>query len=190
MAEQKGKKRGRRAYLNDFQQTAGGDYVYTGQMVQWPQAGGWSRREALVRLWLCMLPGLAAALVGGCLSGTGMDGRAFVLLPYMVGLVLAACTAWPVLRLTTAGEALLRAYVFHETVERLPGLSLAWAICSGVTLGAELVNLAVPGFSGTWPMALLLAALEGISMLSALALRRTLRRTSGGKEGLCWKKRG
>lgn len=180
MAEQKREKRGRRAYLKDFQPTAGGDYIYTGRMVRWPGAGGWSRREALIRLWLCALPGLAAALAGGCISGTGMDGRAFVLLPYIVGLVLAACTVWPVLRLTAAGEGPLREYVYQATVGRLPGLSLAWAICSGVTLGAELVNLAVPGFSGVRPMALLFAALEGLSLLAALALRRVAGRTRDG----------
>lgn len=176
MGEQKKKKPGRRAYLNDFHPTAGGDYVYTGPMLPWPPAGQGTRNQVLLRLWALALVGALATVAGGCLPGVEMDGRPYVLLPYMAGLVLAGCSLWSLARLTGGGEE-LRAYVYQATVERLPGLTLAWAILSALTLVGELVNLALPGFPGQAPMAGLFAALEGVTILVALVFRRIICRT-------------
>lgn len=178
MGEQKKKKPGRRAYLDDFHPTARGDYVYTGKMIPWPAPGRGTRKQVLLRLWCWALLGTLAAVLGGCLDGVGMGGRPYVLLPYMAGLILAGCSLWSLIRLTGGGEE-LRAYVYQATVERLPRLTLAWAILSGVTLAAEVVNGALPGFQGQVPMAAVFAVLEGIALLSAAKFRRILGCTRG-----------
>lgn len=178
MGEQKKKKPGRRAYLNDFHPTARGDYVYTGKIIQWPAQGHGTRKQVLLRLWCWAALGTLASVLGGCLDGVGMDGRPYVLLPYVVGLILAGCTLWSLIRLTGGGEE-LRAYVYQATAERLPGLTLAWAIASGVTLAGEGVNLVLPGFQGNIVMAGFFAGLEAAALLSAVLLRRVLRRSLG-----------
>lgn len=174
----KKKRQGRRAYLNDFQKTAEGTYQYVGQRVSWPGPGQGTAKAMVARLWRWMALGLAASVGAGCISGTGMDGRPFVTLPYMVALVLGACALWSLGRLTGA-EQPMRAYVYQATVERLPRLTLAWAVCAGAALVGELVNLFLPDFSGRVEMGGAFLLLEGIALASALLFRQMVSRSKG-----------
>ena len=88
MAEEK-KRRGRRAYLEDFQKTATGEYVYTGKL-HYYETQGLERRQALLRLWLLTGAIAAAVVVSGCVPAAGMSNTFYVLLPYAGALLSAA----------------------------------------------------------------------------------------------------
>ena len=55
MAEEQKKRRGRRAYLDDFQKTASGEYVYNGKM-HYYQSEHMGRKKAIFVLWLLIPP--------------------------------------------------------------------------------------------------------------------------------------
>ena len=104
MAQEK-KRRGRRAHLDDFQKTATGDYIYTGQLHPF-KPGAFTRRQALLRLWLAAA-GLAAVLVAaGCIPVAGMRNTFYVILPYAASLLAAASVVWLMCRLTAGGDPL------------------------------------------------------------------------------------
>ena len=92
MAEEK-KRRGRRAYLEDFQKTATGEYVYTGKL-HYYETQGLERRQALLRLWLLTGAIAAAVVVSGCVPAAGMSNTFYVLLPYAGALLSAASVVW------------------------------------------------------------------------------------------------
>ncbi len=140
MAEQK---RRRRSYLEDFHETASGEYVYTGRVH--PFEGTASERvRALAALWACAALALAALVAGGCLPAAGMDGCPYVLLPYTAALLAGISVAWLMGRLTAGGES-LRDYVYKDTVGKARARgTLAAALC-GLTLAGEGVYLALNG---------------------------------------------
>lgn len=173
-------RRGRRDYLNDFHPTAGGEYVYTGALIPWP-GKGMGRREALLRVLLPAGTAFAAAVAGGCVSNAGLDGRPYVLLPYVAGLILSGSLCWAAGRLAMAGEQ-VREYVYRATVGRLPGLALATAVCAGVTLAGQAVNL-LAADAGAHPLgALGFALLEGVLLAASLVLRRQVNATAEPKK--------
>lgn len=176
--EQKPRRR-RQDYLNDFHPTADGDYVYTGALIPWPKQG-MSRRSALLRVILPAAAAFAAAIAGGCVSNAGLDGRPYVLLPYVAGLILSGSMCWSAGRLAMAGEE-LREYVYRATVERLPGLSMAAAVCAGVTLAGQIANLLLTD-AGEHPLgAAVFALLEGVILAASLVLRREIGRATEQK---------
>ncbi len=165
MAEKK--RRARRSYLEDFHETASGDYVYTGRVHPF-QGTARERVRALAALWACTALALAALVAGGCLPAAGMDGCLYVLLPYAAALLAGISVAWLMGRLTAGGES-LRDYVYKDTVgkARVRG-ALAAAFC-GLTLAGEGVYLALNGAgeraAGTAGLCLLLALALGMQVL-------------------------
>ncbi|MGM9537966.1 MAG: hypothetical protein ACI3VN_06500, partial [Candidatus Onthomonas sp.] len=152
------KRQGRRSYLNDFQQNAAGEYLYTGAHYTFVEQGK-NRRRFLTELWLLCGVALAAAVAGGCIPGSGMDQCFYVMLPYAAGLVGAISLCWGLGRLTAGGDP-LRAYVYEQTVEKLPGRAMVTAVMAGLTLLGSLVRLILSGFSGKVWGSLLFFALE------------------------------
>lgn len=166
-------KKRRRGYLADFQPTVSGDYVYTGAFFR-PEAD-----DAALRAWhlrLGMAAGLAAAALfaAGFLPAPGSTDRFYVILPYLAALTAAFVCAWKTARILTGGAA-LRAYVYVETVPKLPGWALAGAIACGAALLAETVHLCLRGFDGRTAAALGLLALLAAAAAGFLFLRRSVR---------------
>lgn len=169
MAEKK--RRGRRAYLDDFQKNAAGEYIYTGKTYAW----GSDRKRSLLRLWLFAGAALCAAVAGGCIPGTGMDGRAYVVLPYVLALIGAFSLCWGVGRLTDGGEP-LRGYVYDATVKKLPVRAVLTAVLAGIAFLGELANVIFSQFFGRLFFAFLFMAFEVVILAAALLLRRTILR--------------
>lgn len=133
MAEEK-RKRGRRTYLNDFQQTAGGDYVYTGALHPFAGSAG-ERKRAVAALWLLAAGMAAAAVAAGCVPAAGMQDCAYVLLPCAGSVVGAGSVVWLMCRLTAGGDP-LRDYVYRATVKQMkPRGALTMAFSAASLLG-------------------------------------------------------
>ena len=171
MAEEEKKKKRphRRDYLNDFRLNVAGEYVYTGRTFRWP-AG---RKQTLIRFWILSLFACAAAAAGGCIPGTGMEGSAWVLLPYVAGLICAFVCLYTVGKLAFAGEE-VREYIFKGSVEELPLRTLMTAIFSSIAVLGELVNLFLPIFRGKIWAGILFMGLEAAICTAAILLRRAV----------------
>lgn len=175
MAEKK--RKGRRAYLEDFKPNAAGEYIYYGTHYAW--CGG--RKRPLRRLWLLSAAGFCASLVNGCIPGTGMDGRPYVVLPYVAALIGSFSQLWAVGRLSGGGDP-LREYVYDATVKKLPLRAILTAVCAGVAILGELAGMIFTPFSGKIPFAILFMALETVALAAAFLLRRTILRLEWTKK--------
>ncbi len=169
--EKKKKTGGRRSYLNDFKPNVAGEYIYTGKKIGWSAP----RKPTLVKLWILSGAGALAGVLAGCVPQTGMEGTVWAVLPYVLALVACASEIWAICRLSMAGEQ-IREYVFQATAKQLPGRSFLTALCSGVAILGEIVNVFVLPFDGKMAAALLLIFLEIIMFATAIGIHRTILR--------------
>ena len=161
------KRRGRRAYLEDFQKTATGEYVYTGKL-HYYETQGLERRQALLRLWLLTGAIAAAVVVSGCVPAAGMSNTFYVLLPYAGALLSAASVVWLMCRLAAGGDP-LRHYVYTATVAQMRVRGRLVLIFSALTLVGEVVHLILDGVGTLLPGTLVFLACQLICLAAALA---------------------
>ncbi len=168
----KKKKRGRRAYLDNFQQSLTGEWIYTGKYVRWVAP----RKATLVRLWCLSALSCLLGVVTGCISGTGMENSAFVLLPYALGLILSFVLIYHTGKLTTAGDP-MRAYHYECSAPRLVGLSVVACALAGITLLCEAVSVLLSGaaFTGSMGAVALFMLLDAVNFAALLLYWRTVR---------------
>ncbi|MCD8014840.1 MAG: hypothetical protein LUG99_17035 [Lachnospiraceae bacterium] len=166
------KRKGRRAYLDDYVKDASGSYVYTGTTYRWKN----SRKASLGRLWIFALAAFAAQIAAGSISDTGMNGCAWVLLPYAAALITSVSLVWGNYMLTDGGEKIPE-YVFQKSAEALPVRALLTAVFSGISLVGELVSMIRQSqFTGSISGALLFSSAEAVSLIFALLLRKKVLR--------------
>ena len=137
------KRRGRRAYLEDFQKTASGEYVYTGKMHHF-QEETLTRKQALTRLWALAAVMAAGAVAAGCLPAAGTFNTAYVILPYAGSLLSAGSVVWLMCRLTAGGNP-LPDYVHAATVRQFALRGTLTLAFSAATVAGELIHLALNG---------------------------------------------
>jgi len=143
MAEEKKKRRGRRAYLDDFRREFNGEYTYVGKLHAY-EPGQMDRKRALTVLWGLTVLLSAAAVSAGCVDAAGLTNCWYVILPWTGSVVSAASVVWLMCRLSAGGDP-LRDYVYTATVERFAvrgWLTAGFAACA--ILG-ELVFLLLHG---------------------------------------------
>ena len=108
----------KRSHLKEFQQQADGSFSYQGKMLRCSL-----EKSAYRKRILAMLGGAAAALgftvADGCLTGSGMDGHFYLVLPYAGTLIVLVRLVWNLAQLLRKGPE-LREYVYKRTAERLP----------------------------------------------------------------------
>lgn len=175
MAEQKKKKgKGRRAYLDDFQATVSGEYIYTGRTYVLP-GGPELRRRRLLQLGGVSAVMAAAAVAGGCVTGPGTGSCAYVLLPYTGSLLSALTVLYGTLRLAKGGSG-LRQYVYDATVKQFPLRTMLAAVFSALTIAGECLYAALHGVGG------LAGGMAGFLLCQCAVLAGALlfRRLAGG----------
>lgn len=180
MAESKGKKKGRRAYLNDFQPNLAGEYVYTGvyyaydgKDMDFPKA----RSRVLLFSMLSML-GLIGA---GCVSAGGMGNCFYVLIPYMGEAISVFVTAWAVVRLLLNGSR-LREYIYGAIIPRIPVAALCSAVFAAVGCVCIAIYIILNGIGGPVGELALLIAAKAAAISAPLLLRRHVKSLQWKKE--------
>ena len=103
----------RRAYLNDFQADASGNYVYTGKCYAFLGDEREQKRYLLKAVLLEVLA-LFAAIFPECLSPVALSQNAFYLVPWLLELLFVLLAGWSLLRLFFHASE-LRAYVYEAT---------------------------------------------------------------------------
>lgn len=116
--EQPKKKKGRRAYLEDIHRTADGRFIYTGPCFEYDEEFN-TRSSVVARLWLMLLPAVAACVGGGCFVTPFMRDTWYTIGPYGFEFALMGTVLWAVCRITGNGK-ILREYVRKQTFGALP----------------------------------------------------------------------
>lgn len=170
MAEQK--KKGRRAYLNDFHKDEKGSYVYRGELYDY--AGG---KEALKKelwiLWGICAAMLAALLAAGCMNAPGMRDCFYVVLPFSVSFVFGISVCFGMWQLTRGGSP-MRAYQYEKSIGVMPHRTMGTMICAGISIAGELTYLFRNGFSGKMSPAIFFLLLEPVAFLLTFLLRKRI----------------
>ena len=117
-AKQAKKIRGRRAYLEDIHRTADGRFIYTGPCFAYDEEVN-TRGSVLLRLWLLLLPAVAACVASGCFTTPFMRDTWYTIGPFGLEFVFVGMIAWAVCRITGNGSV-LREYVRRQTFGSLP----------------------------------------------------------------------
>lgn len=167
MAEKK--RKGRRAYLNDFQKDEKGQYVYQGALYEWKGEKGTLRRELMVLWGLCIVM-MASLLTAGCVDTPGAMNAAYVVLPLTVSLVFGISAGWGLWRLTSGGNP-MRAYVYEQSAGRIPGRLAGTMLGAGMTVAGEMIFLFRNGFGEKVPETVLFVGLEGLAFAMAAIFR-------------------
>ena len=133
------KRKNRRAYLNDFKKDETGDYIYRGTVYDY-EGSEHSLRSFKIRLSILGALTLIMLLWAGLIRVPGMDHCIYVLLPYAAALCGSVSVCWALTRLLTGGVS-LRAYLYQESIEKLPVRCVFTACCSMAALLGELVYI-------------------------------------------------
>ena len=161
-----------RAYLDDFQMDATGQYIYTGK--RYAFAG--DDRQRTVYLLKIVLFGVllaAATVLPECLPPTAVSRTPVTLVPWGLQLISVFVACWAVFRIF-AHASELRAYVYRATVGSLPGKSLVSAFLSAVTFVCQIVTFLLKGAPTDAPT-LLRVICPALSAAAAILLFLTVR---------------
>ena len=137
------KKNNRRAYLDDFKKDETGAYVYCGAVYDY-EGSEKSLHSLKIRLSVLGILTLIMLLWSGFIRVPGMDHSIYVLLPYAVSLCGSISVCWSLGRLCT-GSVSLRAYLYQESIEKLPVRCVFTACCSMAALAGELTYIFING---------------------------------------------
>ena len=127
------KKLSKKEYIKQFTPSVGG-YLYSGPEVFW----GETRKRTLlilngVSVLICVL-----LIICGCLQGIPLNGKFYVLIPYLIEAGLQILLFYTIGRLAANGNP-LKLYIYQKTVEKIPLRTLLGAIFAGVTAAGMLL---------------------------------------------------
>ena len=108
------KKRGKGSYLNDFEKSQDGGYVYAGKT--W-HADAAARRRILVKLWALQVCMLLAAFLPGFVTTAGLLNTFYVIIPYVFWLISDFALAYTLGNVTFGGNP-LRDYIYERSVKQ------------------------------------------------------------------------
>lgn len=170
------KKKGRRAYLNNFERNADGSYEYKGDRYR---LSGEEPDEKRVFIRLLTLAGVLLVLIlaEGCLPVPGLMGTVYVVIPYVIQLAGAADTCMACARLVRA-EYPLREYIYESAVRKLPFRSGIVGSFAAVTFLGETIFLIRNGIGGHGKWVIAFYILQTAGFAAAIIFRRSL----GGME--------
>lgn len=136
-------RKSRKSALEHYQVNAGGEYVYTGKYLRY-QENGKSLKRALGELWGVCTAMVVCVIACGCIPAPGMVNTFYVLLPLMLEIILAVSCLWLLGQITAGGDP-VKEYVYHDSVEKLPGRLMATMILAAATVVTELLYLILNG---------------------------------------------
>lgn len=140
----------KRDHLDTYKMGASGQYVYTGKYIDWVS----DRKKGITLLIILAALETIAAIAAGCIPGTGMEGRFYIVIPYIITLVLVLINDWKIIRFIYAGNR-IKEYIFKSSFGKMRGLSISAAVFSSVTFLCEIALLVFDSFSGKIVMLLL-----------------------------------
>ena len=158
------------SYLNDYQKTAGGDYVYTGRVYA---VGGDGKRYRLTLAALCF--GAAAVVIGsGCVNAAGLNNTFYVILPYIGEVTGAFALCYNAVRLLAAGQK-VKAHVRTALEKYLPPSVWILIVSAAVSLVASPVFMILQGTEGKPLLCALYLVLKAIALVLGIFVRQHIK---------------
>ena len=136
------KRRGRRAYLDDYQALADGRIVYTGKVYSYAGSTDW--KKELLALWLRAGSAGVCVIAAGTIPASGMMNTFYVIVPWVFSFIGAGSVIWALCRMTHHGEH-LEEYVLKATVRALPVRTAFTAVCAAVAVLGQALCLILNG---------------------------------------------
>ena len=178
MAEEK-KRRGRRAWLDDYKALANGQIVYTGKVYAWSGSKPWKKEIAL--LWLHGGAAIVCAAACGLMPVRSLTNTIYVILPWLLSFIGAGSVVWALCRMTHHGEE-LKEHIHKATAAALPVRAAFTAVCATITVLGQAVYLILNGLGAApWadicflPLMALAAVMTGFLFPRSRALPFALR---------------
>ena len=170
--DNKTRRTGRRAYLNDIQPSLSGEYVYVGAHYRFVAEEKTYLRSMLEISVLAFLS-LAGFLAAGFVRAGGMSNCIYVLVPYMAE-AIAVFTL-----LLALGKALikgrrLREYEYEASIVKLPVRALLSAVFSAVGLIGIIIFVIINGAGGSVAELVVLLVGKVVSVVAPVALRKLM----------------
>lgn len=107
------KKKGFKAYLNDFKLNEQGKYIYSGALYGYGGEKPLKRLKCEILL-LSFLPA-ACAVLSGCIPAPGMINGFYVIIPWALEITAAFSLVWAAVKFAFA-EMPLRGYIYQATL--------------------------------------------------------------------------
>ena len=175
----KSPKKGRKAYLNDFQPNLAGEYTYVGAHYRYVE-NKMSYRSARGQV----IFGAAAMLVGllapGFVRAGGMGDCFYVLIPYMAEAIAVFVTLYAVVKMLGGGER-IREYIFEKSVKRIPAGCLCCSVLAAIGFVCSMIFSAINGIGGSTLEAAVLIIGKLLGIVAPMTLRKHIL-------GLNWEK--
>ncbi len=173
MAEKEPKsRRGRYAYLDDYQKNDKGEYEYKGDRYRWIADEDTLKK---LRIWLRIISAAAFALeiAAGCIPAPGVGYTVYIILPYVISIAGSFSVCMAAWRL--CGEAdPMRGHIYKNSVEKLPLRTGLTMVSSAVCAVAEPVFLIIRGSSDNLGFGFLFIVIEVcVFCLEFLIMRNT-----------------
>ena len=176
MAGSRSNKKGRRAYLDDFQTTVSGEMIYCGAYYVY-QGRTEARKGFLLKVTAASAVAAVFSVLSGCVPAPGTLNCFYVLLPLLGSILSAISVLWAAVRLISGGEQ-LREYVYTATVEAFPMRTALSVGFSGLSILGELLFLLLNGAEGNFFAPALFLLGQGLCLLCSLLCRK---RTSAAR---------
>ena len=129
----------KKAFLRDFYTDETGSYRYEGSYMVCDAAP-----DVFTRIYtkaaLLYFAVAALMIAAGWVPSTGMEGRFYLLIPYMAGLITDIIALIVVVRVRNVGPK-LRKYIWEKTAGRLPLLLGIALVCAAFSLAALMILL-------------------------------------------------
>ena len=177
MASKKSRK-GRKAYLNDFQPNLAGEYTYNGAHYRYADSR-MPYSAARGKTLLFSLLTLAGLIIAGCVSEGGMGNTFYVIIPYMAEALCVFLTLMAVFKMLRGGER-LREYIYTSSVKRIPPSTLCAAVFAALGIICSLIYIILNGIGSPLELAILYIG-KILGIIASLALRKHVL-------GLIWEK--
>ena len=137
----------RRSYYDDYKKTASGEYIYTGPEYEFVSKNGKKRKRWMFEMLLFDVLIFAAILIPGFLNVPGLNYCAYVVLPYVAGILVFGYLFVVLVRLAAAKES-VKAWEYDKSVKPLPAAVCIGAVLCVVSILCEAVYLMINGAGG------------------------------------------
>ena len=135
----------RNAYLDNFQKTASGEYIYSGNILEF---NGDENAFKSFKLKMCVLTivGFILSLLSGILPVPGAINTWYIILPYALEIIMMGMGIYKELRLFRNGIK-VREYIYDKTFKEFKSIFYVAIVGSTLSLIGEIVYWILNSFT-------------------------------------------
>lgn len=161
----------RKSYLQQFERTASGEYVYVGNTFAYSDPEK-SRKQTITEYWIPAAIMMVASFTQGLVPAKGMMNCPYVILPFGGSFLSAVSVIWALVKLS-ANKDPLREYIYTSTVQALPIRAMFATVLAFAAFLGEFVFVLVNGMPDPQWSLLLLALMLLDACMALLVYLRT-----------------